>query len=42
MLNLDHNAESFDPGQLPQNFAVFYLNMDEAAGPPGTITLQKS
>lgn len=38
MINLNHDAESFDPAQLPQDYAVFYLNSEEAAGPPRTVT----
>ena len=37
-LPFDHDSTRFDPSAMPQDYAVFYLNEAEAAGPPRTVT----
>ncbi len=38
MISIDHDAEKFDPDEMPQDYGVFFLNRKEAEGPPRKIT----
>jgi len=35
---VDHDSTEFDPDDMPQDYAVFFLDPSEAAGPPRTVT----
>jgi len=38
MEHVDHDSTEFDPNAMPQDYAVFFLNEAEAAGPPRKVT----